>query len=267
MSGSPTELFAAGHLREAIAASTEAVKRKPLDAAARGLLAELLCIAGDWARADVHLDTLLRQDPEAAPGISLIRQLVRAAQARDQFYAEGRLPEFLTEPTPWVRHHLEASVMLRDGRAAEASACIEQALAERPVLKGQCNGHAFESFQDLDDITSGLFEVLTSTGKYFWIPMETVETVEFRAPARPRDLLWRRARMCTRDGTDGEVFIPAIYAICGEDTGDAVRLGHSTDWQGGDGTPVRGIGQRMFLVGDEDMTIMELDELSFAETI
>ncbi|MGA7802250.1 MAG: type VI secretion system accessory protein TagJ [Gammaproteobacteria bacterium] len=265
MSGSPTELFAAGQLTEAIAAGTEAVKRKPMDASARGLLAELLCIAGNWERADVHLDALLRQEPEAAPGISLLRQLVRAAQARDQFYSEGRIPEFLTEPGAWVRLHLEASVLLRDGRPAEAAARIEQAESERPVLKGECNGQRFEGLRDLDDLTSGLFEVLTSTGKYFWIPMETVELVEFRAPSRPRDLLWRRARMSTRDGTDGEVFIPAIYAAGGQDLGDAARLGHSTDWLGGEGEPVRGTGQRMFLFGDEDISIMEVNELAFDE--
>lgn len=265
MSGNPNELFSAGRLTDAIAASTEAVKRKPMDAPARGLLAELLCIAGNWERADVHLDALLRQDPEAAPGISLIRQLVRAAQARDQFFTDGRVPEFLTEPGSWVRRHLEASVLLREGRAAEAAARIEEAEEERPVLTGECNGARFEGFRDLDDLTSGLFEVLTSTGKYFWVPMETVELVEFRAPARPRDLLWRRARMCTRDGTDGEVFIPAIYVITGDDPGDAVRLGHSTDWQGGNQEPVRGVGQRMFLSGDDDIAIMDIQELKFDE--
>ena len=69
--------------------------------------------------------------------------------------------------------------------------------------------------------------------------------------------------MCTRDGTDGEVFIPAIYAITGQEPGDGVRLGHSTDWQGGETAPVRGVGQRMFLADDEDLTIMELNELTF----
>lgn len=265
MNGSAAELFAAGELGEAIGAAAQAVKNKPLDASARGLLAELLCIAGDWERADVHLDALLRQDPEAAPGLSLIRQLVRAAQARDQFHREGRLPEFLTQPAPWVRDHMKASMLLREGRAAEAAACIERSQSERPTLAGRCNGRKFQGFRDLDDITSGLFEVLTSTGKYFWIPMETVELVEFRQPTRPRDLLWRRARMCTRDGTDGEVFIPAIYAIIHEGRDEAVRLGRSTDWQGGETGPVCGIGQRMFLVGDEDITIMELNELSFEE--
>ena len=50
--------------------------------------------------------------------------------------------------------------------------------------------------------------MLTSTGKYYWIPMERVEMIEFHDPARPRDLLWRRAHMVVRGGPDGEVFLP-----------------------------------------------------------
>ena len=44
-------------------------------------------------------------------------------------------------------------------------------------------------------LTAGSFEVLTTTGKYYWIPTERVATVEFHPPKRPRDLLWRRATM------------------------------------------------------------------------
>ena len=42
-----------------------------------------------------------------------------------------------------------------------------------------------------------------------------------------------------------------------------MRLGRMTDWRGGEGGPVRGVGQRMFVVGEEDRSIMELKELTF----
>ena len=34
-------------------------------------------------------------------------------------------------------------------------------------------------------------------------------------------------------------------------------------WRGGEGEPVRGIGRRCFLVGDRDLSIMELHSLAF----
>src|SRR5262245_15893865 len=92
--------YRAGHPQEAMAAATAEVKSRPTDTAQRGFLCELLCFAGDLERADRQLDVLGQQDPEALVGISALRQVVRAEQARQQFFTEGRLPEFLDAPSP-----------------------------------------------------------------------------------------------------------------------------------------------------------------------
>src|SRR5439155_19980783 len=167
-------------------------------------LAELSCLVGDLERADRQLDMLGELDPQAALGVSLFRQLVRAEQARQQFFAEGRIPEVVAEPGPVIKLHLEASVLLRTGDAAGATKLLTQAEEQRPKVKGTSDGKAFDDFRDLDDLTAPFFEVLTSTGKYYWIPIERVELVEFRPVQRLRDLIWRRARMVVHDGPDGE---------------------------------------------------------------
>jgi type VI secretion system protein ImpE len=46
---------------------------------------------------------------------------------------------------------------------------------------------------------------------------------------------------------------------------DAARLARSTDWTGGDGAPVRGVGQRTFLVGAEARPILELRTIAVGE--
>ena len=99
--------------------------------------------------------------------------------------------------------------------------------------------------RDADDLLAGNFEVLTTTGKYFWIPTERVLTLEFHAPKRPRDLIWRRVSMSVDQGPDGDVYIPVIYAA-DETMTDLLRLGRETDWREDPDTPVRGIGQRLF---------------------
>ena len=259
----PQELFKAGSLQEALAAATDEVKRHPTDTSRRGFLCELLCFAGDFQRADVLLDALSNQDPQAALGVSLFRQVLRAEQARQDFYKQGRLPEFLDLPEPHLKLHLEASILLREGKPKEAASLLEQAEEQRPSVSGTCDGTAFDDFRDIDDLTAGFFEILTSTGKYYWIPVERVELIEFRAAERPRDLLWRRAHTVVRGGPDGEVFFPALYGSTSAETDDRLRLGRMTDWRGGEGGPIRGIGQRMFVIGEEDRTIMELKELTF----
>jgi type VI secretion system protein ImpE len=117
----------------------------------------------------------------------------------------------------------------------------------------------FEDFRDGDDLSAGLFEVLTSTGKYFWIPAERVTRIELHPVERARDLLWRRATMEVADGPEGEIFLPAIYAPTPEDP--AARMGRLTSWS--EEQPVRGSGLRTYLVGEEAATLLELTELVF----
>ncbi|MGH3185332.1 MAG: type VI secretion system accessory protein TagJ [Streptosporangiaceae bacterium] len=124
------------------------------------------------------------------------------------------------------------------------------------------NDTAFDDLRDVDDMLAGSFEVLTTTGKYYWIPTERVASMEFHPPKRPRDLLWRRASVSVNEGPDGEVYIPAIYA--GDDTmTEPQRLGRETDWRQEPGGPVRGVGQRVFLCGEDDMAIMDLGKIRF----
>src|SRR5262245_16784410 len=78
----PGELFQAGKLTEAVQVALDAVKKNPTDTDRRGQLIELLCFSGDIERADKQLETIGQQDPRAQMGVSMLRQLVRAENAR-----------------------------------------------------------------------------------------------------------------------------------------------------------------------------------------
>jgi type VI secretion system protein ImpE len=255
------EHYQAGDLQEAVKAATEDVKEHPNDFARRMLLAELLCISGDLERADKHFDALGHQDPQSIPAVQVLRQLIRAEQARLDFYNSGAVPEFLGLPTPVARLLLQASIELREGNKDEATKLLAQAEEQRPRVTGSCDGKEFEDIRDLDDLNGPIVEVYTSAGKYYWVPFENIESIEFRPRTRPRDLLWRRAHLIVRDGPDGEVYLPALYAGSHKDSDDRVRLGRVTDWKGSEGEPVRGIGQRTWLVGDEARPILEIETI------
>lgn len=262
------ELYRAGRLTEAVAAMTEEVRGHPVDTIRRGFLTELLLLSGDLERADKQLDVLASQDPQSGPSIAVLRQVVRAAQARREFWREGRVPELLDTPTESVRLLLEASVAFRDGALEDATRLAANAEEARPRVRGSCGDTEFDDLRDLDDLCGGILEVLTSKGTYIWVPFERVESLEFRAPERPRDLLWRRVAIAVRDGPEGEVFVPVVYA--GTDLDDTARLARSTEWTGGDGAPVRGRGQRTYLVGDEAVPLLDMTVLRFepaAETV
>ena len=266
MSGSDqsaSSLFRAGKLDDAIAAAQAGLRKAPTDLGARVLLAELLIFSGNLERADVILDAASTIDPSTAMVVAEFRQLIRADMARRQLFRDGRVPEFLGEPTEAQRLQLAALVALRENNLTEAAQQAAQAEAARPRTVGKHNGTAFDDFRDVDDLLAGSFEVLTTTGKYFWIPTERVLSCEFHAPKRPRDLFWRRASMSVDQGPDGDVYIPVIYAT-DADTTELQRLGRETDWrQASDAAPVRGVGQRVFLAGDDDIAIMEAGKLTF----
>src|SRR5262249_1368118 len=162
-------------------------------------------------RADKQLDVLFQPDAPDVVAITLFRQLVRAETARREVFTQGRLPEFLTQPGEHVKLHLEASIRLRGGQPAQPVALPARAETPRPAVAGTCDGTAFEDFCDTDDLTRPVFEVLTANGNYYWVPTETIETVEFHKPERPRDLYWRPAHMIVREGPDGVVYVPALY--------------------------------------------------------
>lgn len=265
--GDAGRLFREGNLGDALTAATAAVRKTPTDIGARILMAELLTFSGNIERADVVLDACTDLDPTAAVVVAEFRQLLRGETARRQLLSDGRVPEFLGEPNAAQRLALAAIVALRNGDAPEAARLAGQAEEARVHPAGTHKGTPFDDMRDADDLLGCCLEVITTTGKYFWIPPERVLLLEFHPPKRPRDLFWRRATMQVAEGPDGEVYLPVIYppiAAAAAETTDALRLGRATDWhQAGDGGPTRGIGAATILVGEDAHTWLEMDRLDF----
>jgi type VI secretion system protein ImpE len=259
-------LFREGRLADAIAAANAAIRKTPTDVAARVLLAELLLFAGNVDRIDVVLDACAELDQAAFLTVAEFRQLLRGEVARRQLFSEGRVPEFLGEPTEAQRLALAALVALRGGDAAAAGKLAGQAEEARRHPSGSSPEGTFDDMRDADDLLATCFEVITTTGKYFWISPERVATLECHPMKRPRDLFWRRATMQVSAGPEGDIYLPTIYPPIqgGAEPTDALRLGRATEWlQIGEGGPTRGLGAVTFLVGEEAKTWLEMGSLTF----
>ena len=265
---SASQLYQDGQLEEAIKAIQDEIKKNPTNTAKRGFLAELLCFAGELERADKQLDVIVSQEPEAAAGLSFWRQVIRAEQARQDFYSSGRAPHFIGEPTPMIENLIKASIAIREESWQEAIDLVSAAEESKANIQVTCNGENAEDFRDLDDLNSGVLEVMANNGKYYWIDFSQINHVEFLPPERPIDLLWRKAAIDVREGPEGEVFIPTIYSPnpYKEDDGDPLaKLGRKTEWSQDEDKPLRGIGMKAFLVGEEMKTIMEIDTLEIKQ--
>jgi type VI secretion system protein ImpE len=255
-------LLKAGELGKAVEAQTAAVRAAPADISKRWFLAELLCFAEERERADRMLDVIGSQSAQHQLSIIVFRQLLRAEETRRQVMLEGRAPDLVGPSAPSLRHSVEALLHLRLGHAADAAGSL--AAAPATTVSGERNGAAFEDFRDLDDVLAPLLEFIDRGGEYRWAATADILRLELGPAERPRDLIWRPARIEVRDGPDGEVWLPCLYVPPQPVASDGLRLGRETDWLTEADGPVRGIGLRAFLIGDEDVSIHELGAVEFA---
>ncbi|KAA5604540.1 tetratricopeptide repeat protein [Roseospira marina] len=259
-----TDLFQSGDLDGAIAALTAVVKSSPTDVQARARLAEMLCFTGEIDRADKMMEVVGKQDTDHAVGIALFRRVMRGAIQREQVFREGRAPEFIGEPNACLQAHLRALTALRADDMAGVRAALEEAEEVRPSVIGTAGETPFTDLRDLDDLTANVLEVIAASGTYYWVSFDRLVSLDFHAPERPRDLIWRRASIEIAEGPEGEVFIPALYMPPpGVETRSDHKLGRVTEWIGDeDAGPILGLGQRCWLVGETDHPIMDLGTLS-----
>jgi type VI secretion system protein ImpE len=188
---------------------------------------------------------------------------------RAQVLREGRPPKFQgDDATPAQRAALKARMLVRLGDAAGAA----QAAEEVETLRARTPGHLvnadgsevpFEDLRDADDLWAAELEVLTAAGDHILVPVERLRSLAFDAPRRPRDLVWRRCSIDLKDGTEGVVYVPALYLGPQRETENALLLGRATEWTDPAQGPVRGRGLRMMLVGEELLSIMALNSVVF----
>lgn len=228
------ELYHAGQLAPAIQALGAELRDNPMDTRRRTFLFELLCFAGEYDRAQKHLDVLAGQGPDAATGALLYRAALNADRMRSDLFARRDYPEV---------------------RASDA-----------PV-SGTLNGQRFESLEDADPRIGPRLEIFAA-GQCMWLPLEDVASVEIEAPKRLRDLLWAPALLRTGPafkGTElGEVLIPALCPLSSRHADDAVKLGRATVWEKQENGDIIPFGQKMLLVDGEEFPVLELRHLEIA---
>src|ERR1035441_4847170 len=128
-------LYRSGNLRAAIEALGAELKKQPLDTKRRTFLFELLCFAGEFSRAEKHLDILSDASSEAAAGAMLYRSALHAEKERQNMFANDTLPLGAVHPSP----------------------------------PGELNGEQFAGLTDTDPRIGAHLEAFIA-GSYTWIP-------------------------------------------------------------------------------------------------
>lgn len=227
------ELYQAGRLGSAIQTLGAELRDNPTDTRRRIFLFELLSFAGEYERAEKHLDILAQGSADAATGTLLYRSAMAGERLRHNLFEKHDYP---------------------------------QGEAPRPV-RGTLNGKPFESLEDADPRIGPRLEVFAA-GDYMWLPMAHLASIRMEAPKRLRDLLWVPAIVRTgpelKDSELGEVLVPALSPFSWKHSDDAVRLGRATVWEAGEGGEEVPYGQKMLLVDGEEFPLLEVRTLEIA---
>jgi type VI secretion system protein ImpE len=252
----------AGNLGKAVESALNLVKTNPTNFSARTFLFELSCFSGDWDRAEKQLDVIGHQDANAMMGSMIFRQNFKAERDRMKYYSDGLKPEFMTRTYPYVDDLLAANNRVREGNTAEARQLIDSVEENRPAFPCTVNGEGFSDFRDYNDLTMCVFEVIHKD-MYIWLPFEQVQKVEFPKPKTLRDLYWPQAQVELRNGTNGEMFFPALYSGSWKSENDQVRLGRMTDWRDAGDEVFVGEGTKLFWMDGKDKSILDIETIEF----
>lgn len=230
------ELFQSGRLDEAVTALASEVRDNPTDAKRRTFLFELLCFAGEYSRAEKHLDVLSQESRQSEMGALFYRGALAAEKTRREMFEKQEYPK----PT-------QESSALR--------------------VTGTINGKPFHHLNDSDDRIGGNLEVFVA-GSYLWIPFSLLSSIQIEPPKRLRDLLWLPAKVQTSAAFSGrelgEVLLPVLSPFSWRSTDQAVRLGRATAWEDdGSGEPFPR-GQKVLLADDDEWPLLELRTLELA---
>jgi type VI secretion system protein ImpE len=258
------ELFKAGRLQPAIEAQLQHVRDQPSDKNSRLFLFELSSFAGDLDRAKRQIDAVMYDTPEQQAAVAIYRNALDGETARRATFGQGKMPGFFGEPPAHVTKRVEAVQAWASGRTADAAALLRAADELAPPLKGKYNDRHFDVFRDADDLLGPVLEVFHQ-GRYFWLPLEQVDSIALNPPKFPRDLLWAPAFISLKDGMSGDALLPAVYPNSHEHLDDAIKLGRATDWVESAEKIVRGVGAKTFLIGDDAVGLLDWREVAFEQ--
>ena len=225
------ELFQAGKVREAEKMLTAYLREHPSDTVQRTFLFELLCFAGEYARAEKQLSVLATGSVDKETGAIVYYAALHAEKTRNDLFERQAFPT-------------EATVS--------------------PA--GKLNGKPFTEIRDADPDIGSRLEVYAA-GAYLWLPFEHLASLEMRPPERLRDTLWAPALVQTAPsfrGMDlGEVLVPAIYPFSWKHENEQVWLGRMTDWAADDEGREYPSGQKLLIVDGEEFPFLEVRSLEF----
>ena len=200
----------------------------------------MLCFAGEFSRAEKHLNLLSDASPDASIGALVYRSAVSAERKRQAFF---------------------------ESRASQHTPVIN---IPRP---GRLNGERFYTIEDIDPRIGSRRPKFSSPENTLWLPFAHIGSLNMEAPRFLRDMLWSSAVVTGGPGMKqqdfGEVLLPILYPFSWQHERDEVKLGRETDWMMvGEEVYESTFGQKLLVLdGEKSVPFLDIRSLQFDDSL
>lgn len=258
---SPHELIQSGQLAAALSALQDLVRKDAANPKYRTFLFQLLCVMGQWKRALTQLNVAGELDAAALPMVQTYREAIQCEALRGEIFSGARAPLIFGEPPAWLVLLLEALKADAAGEPERAADARAQAFELAPAIGGSIDGQRFEWLADADQRLGPVIEAIVN-GRYFWIPMQRISSIEFDAPVDLRDTVWTPVSFTWTNGAQTVGLIPTRYNNTTDSAASAdetLLMARRTDWTDSG----HGLGQRMLVSDCAEFALMDLRLIEF----
>lgn len=251
------DLLREGRPQEALQSLQAEIRKAPADPKLRVFLFQLLAVLGQWDRALTQLNVAGEMDAETLPMVQTYREALRCEVLRTQVFTGQRSPLIFGDPEPWMALLLESLRLTAAGHYAEAQTTREQAFETAPTTTGVLDDQPFAWLADADPRLGPMLEAIVN-GRYYWIPLQHIQTICLEPPADLRDYVWMPAQFTWSNGGETVGLIPARYPGSQDSIDPLVQLGRKTDWLECEAETWLGMGQRVLATDQGEYSLLDI---------
>lgn len=255
------ELIKKGDLDNALKELKEEIRKKPGNNDLRVFLCQLLCVLGDWDRANKQLQALSKMEKEFELFVQVYSQVINCEKLRASIFAGEKTPVVFGEPEPWVALIIQALSHFSKNEHSAAQELMQKALQDSPAISGTINDETFAWIADADSRLGPILEIIIN-GQYYWLPFMQIKTLCLEKPQDLRDLVWIPVELKLVNDTELGGFIPVRYPNSENSDDTAIKLSRKTDWLNPAKNIYFGLGQRLFATDEKDYPLLEVKRVT-----
>ena len=260
------EQVRSGHVSEALDALQDQVRAEPSEARHRVFLFQLLSVLGQWERALTQLNVAGEMDAGNLGMVQVYREALASEALRVEVFAGNRSPLIFGDPEQWIALLLEALKLSAVGKIEQGEELRAEALEVAPTTSGRLNGREFEWIADADPRIGPMIEAVIN-GRYFWVPFDRIAEMRVEEPEDLRDLVWLPAQFKWMNGGEAVALIPARYPGSESSADPQIQLGRRTEWEHQGGDLYTGLGQRILVTDQDEVSLLEIRNIALKEPV